>query len=540
MNEESPSSLTDSPSFLEASNSTSTATTSPPPPPTRLTIPSHHGQQDGALGQPPPNLNLTPSESSNTQRFRTNYDMLLKEVLEEEDDNSNDGLNDSTLMNSDLALYTNLHPFQHLDSIDIDLDAATADLPDELRAALEDRSLADKYLADLKTFMSHQRSQSMGSMTSGKGDYSSPTTPLQPTFSIQSPSTAHHHPSTSSSSAYYHHRMQQDPLYKVLDAVPYQTRLINGVQSLWELGKKLAALKIPELDLPAVSDTVIKARLDDLYKVQDDLFIHLHGGPLVRNTHRLPIGVKKKHEIDRLLDQVAKEIGLYEEFVKRDDYLSLESILNESDTSDEEDRDSDIYDTESTSLSHMDSPAVAGHPSPTAAAGMSHTVYDPHVSSSPPTLKKPSTLRRVTSQPTMNHTSFLTSSTPPPLITHSTSHTVRRYDSSSSSSAASVGGGGSIHSYDAVSDPSLSQLLANDDDDDRQGNEKQDDITSEAFKWTPLLKISAHLYSKDVRRTSGLVSVLAVSGVIAVGTTRSLVYVYDYRQNLKCVLGDTQ
>jgi hypothetical protein len=115
--------------------------------------------------------------------------------------------------------------------------------------------------------------------------------------------------------------MQQDPLYKVLDAVPYQTRLINGVQSLWELGKKLAALKIPELDLPAVSDTVIKARLDDLYKVQDDLFIHLHGGPLVRNTHRLPIGVKKKHEIDRLLDQVAKEIGLYEEFVKRGNKL---------------------------------------------------------------------------------------------------------------------------------------------------------------------------------------------------------------------------
>jgi hypothetical protein len=31
----------------------------------------------------------------------------------------------------------------------------------------------------------------------------------------------------------------------------------------------------------------------------------------------------------------------------------LESILNESDTSDEEDRDSDIFDTESTSLSHM-------------------------------------------------------------------------------------------------------------------------------------------------------------------------------------------
>lgn len=150
----------------------------------------------------------------------------------------------------------------------------------------------------------------------------------------------------------------------------------------------------------------------------------------------------------------------------------------------------------------------SGHPSPTMAT-LSHTVYDPQVSSSPPTLKKPSTLRRVTSQPTITHTSFLASSTPPPLISNSSSHSVRRYDASSSST--SVGGPGSIHSYDAVSDPSLSQLLATDDDDERQGNEKQDEIISEAFKWTPLVKISDHLYSKDVRRTSGLVSVLAVS-----------------------------
>ena len=30
-----------------------------------------------------------------------------------------------------------------------------------------------------------------------------------------------------------------------------------------------------------------------------------------------------------------------------------------------------------------------------------------------------------------------------------------------------------------------------------------------------------------------------VSGVIAIGTTRSLVFVYDYSQNLKCILGDS-
>lgn len=61
----------------------------------------------------------------------------------------------------------------------------------------------------------------------------------------------------------------------------------------------------------------------------------------------------------------------------------------------------------------------------------------------------------------------------------------------------------------------------------------------EAFDWTRLVKISDQLYSEDIKKEGGLVSVIAVSGVIAVGTTRSLVFVYDYYQNLKCILGDT-
>jgi hypothetical protein len=81
------------------------------------------------------------SVSTNTVKFRRDYDALLKEVLEESSEDEEELLN----------------------HIDIDLNAATAELPDDLRAALEDRSLADKYLANLKTFMSHRRSQSMNS-----------------------------------------------------------------------------------------------------------------------------------------------------------------------------------------------------------------------------------------------------------------------------------------------------------------------------------------------------------------------------------------
>lgn len=61
----------------------------------------------------------------------------------------------------------------------------------------------------------------------------------------------------------------------------------------------------------------------------------------------------------------------------------------------------------------------------------------------------------------------------------------------------------------------------------------------EAFKWTPLIKVSDQLYSPAIKQESGLISVMAVSGVIAIGTTRSLIFVYDYSQNLKCILGDS-
>lgn len=84
---------------------------------------------------------MQPSVSTNTVKFRRDYDALLKEVLEESSEDEDELLN----------------------HIDIDLNAATAELPEDLRAALEDRSLADKYLANLKTFMSHRRSQSMNS-----------------------------------------------------------------------------------------------------------------------------------------------------------------------------------------------------------------------------------------------------------------------------------------------------------------------------------------------------------------------------------------
>lgn len=97
---------------------------------------SNDTTNNNSLGLPPA---MEPSISTTT--FRRDYDALLKQVLEESSEDEEDLLN----------------------HIDIDLNAATAELPEDLRAALEDRSLADKYLANLKTFMSHRRSQSINS-----------------------------------------------------------------------------------------------------------------------------------------------------------------------------------------------------------------------------------------------------------------------------------------------------------------------------------------------------------------------------------------
>ncbi|KAG1406954.1 hypothetical protein G6F58_009739 [Rhizopus delemar] len=369
---------------------------------------------------------MKPSLSINTTRFRRDYATLLKEVLEESSDEEEELLN----------------------QIDIDLDTATAELPEDLRAALEDRSLADKYLANLKTFMSHRRSQSVNSITSVKGEYSLPNTPLQSSFNqpLLSPKPFE----------------RIDPLSKVLDAIPYQTRLINGVPSLTSLEQKFHALTIPELDLPVVSDTVIQTRLNGLYKIRDDLYIHLNGGPLVKNANIM--GEKKKQKVIHLLDDVSKEIGLYEEFIKKANYLSLENILNETDSSDIED---DTVDTDSTLL-HFDSPSEI-------------------------------------STPRINHTQFLTSSPRPAISPLS----------------------GSINNIQ--NEPlASSDMIINDTPAEPW----------EAFKWTPLVKISNQLYSDSIKQESGLISVMAVSGVIAIGTTRSLVFIYDYSQTLKCILGD--
>ncbi|CAG8450618.1 11124_t:CDS:10 [Ambispora leptoticha] len=275
------------------------------------------------------------------------------------------------------------------------------------------------------------------------------------------------------------------------------SRLVNGISSLVDIESCFETLRIPELDLPITAESTIKAKLAELYKLQEDLQIHLQGGPLAEPS---TLGAQRRRKVQDLLDRVMKEAALYEEFSNKAQHLSLDQILNESDgSSDEEYVDSETQDTESVGI-FEDSQSDISRRSTTS------TLATPM---SPPSFKA------------------LDSS-------------LARLRSASSNSITSMQSRAPSSRHSRPSTPSLLGL---------------EDIGLsappepwEAFRWIPLEAISDQLYSTNFSKNYGLPTVLAVSGVIAVGTTRGLILVYEVyeknekkekrEQNLKC-LGTT-
>ena len=67
--------------------------------------------------------------------------------------------------------------------------------------------------------------------------------------------------------------------------------------------------------------------------------------------------------------------------------------------------------------------------------------------------------------------------------------------------------------------------------------EVEDDAPWEVIRWARLQKLSSQVFSEAGKRAFGLRSCLAVAASIVVGTTKGLVLVFDYQQNLKNILG---
>jgi len=59
----------------------------------------------------------------------------------------------------------------------------------------------------------------------------------------------------------------------------------------------------------------------------------------------------------------------------------------------------------------------------------------------------------------------------------------------------------------------------------------------EVVRWTKLRRIEKQALSEIGKRKFGTATVMTVSAVIAVGTTKGLVLIFDFRQNLKHVIG---
>lgn len=102
--------------------------------------------------------------------------------------------------------------------------------------------------------------------------------------------------------------------------------IVNGLQSITSLEQKFNDLRIPELDLLHTPETTIKAVLADIYKISEELHMHLQGGPLAHAPQHLRKDgegivisgeTQRQRRIKEIIDRIVRETSLYEEFVRK-------------------------------------------------------------------------------------------------------------------------------------------------------------------------------------------------------------------------------
>lgn len=59
----------------------------------------------------------------------------------------------------------------------------------------------------------------------------------------------------------------------------------------------------------------------------------------------------------------------------------------------------------------------------------------------------------------------------------------------------------------------------------------------EVVRWTKLKKLNGQVFSEAGRRNFGSPTCLAVSATIALGTSKGIILVFDYNQNIKMIIG---
>lgn len=59
----------------------------------------------------------------------------------------------------------------------------------------------------------------------------------------------------------------------------------------------------------------------------------------------------------------------------------------------------------------------------------------------------------------------------------------------------------------------------------------------EVVRWTKLKKLSGQVFSESGRRNFGSPTCFAVASMIVLGTTKGVILIFDYSQNLKLIIG---
>ncbi|KAF9354989.1 Vacuolar protein sorting-associated protein 8 [Mortierella sp. AD094] len=303
------------------------------------------------------------------------------------------------------------------------------------------------------------------------------------------------------------------------------TRLVNGLQSITSLEQKFNDLRIPELELLNTPETTIKAVLADIYKISEELHMHLQGGPLAD----APLHMKKdgdgivisgesqrQKRIKEIIDRIVRETSLYEEFVRKSNYLSLDAILNEA--SDEEDGELQGFANLDRDTSEIDSVSDIHHEDTLSQTSLMSGNHYGHVGVGSHPGSPMSALSMRSAEPMQR------------LRPHPFSH---GGPGSVASSSALTG----RHSHASSVSFSITGLNHSDSHSPGLGSGAE---PWETFRWTPLLKLSDQLFSEEIKASSGLGTCIAVSNIIAVGTSRGSILVYSTTQALIGIYGSPQ
>ncbi|KAG0328132.1 Vacuolar protein sorting-associated protein 8 [Dissophora globulifera] len=301
---------------------------------------------------------------------------------------------------------------------------------------------------------------------------------------------------------------------------------LNGLQSITSLEQKFNDLRIPELELLNTPETTTKAVLADLYKISEELQMHLQGGPLAdtpQDSRKDDDGVvisgksQRQKRIKDILDRITRETSLYEEFVRKSNYLSLDAILNEA--SDEDDHEMHGFADLDRDPSEMDSASDIYHEDTLSQTSlMSGNRFGQQLGLSAHPASPMSSMSLRSAEP-MNR-----------LRPQSYPH---RGPGSVASSSALTG----RHSHTSSVSFSIAGLNHSDLTSQGPGTGAE---PWETFRWTPLLKLSEQLFSEEIRASSGLGTCIAVSNIIAVGTSRGSILVYSMTQALIGIFGSPQ